>query len=182
MQFIIDFVPLLAALGAYKLYDIYAATIVLMVLLPLIPIGQKLLNKPVSQVHAWSAVLVLIFGAATLFFRDPRFIMWKPSILYFSAGLVFLASQFISEKPIIQRMLGQAFSLQPAQWRRLNMVWSAFFALLAILNLYVAATYSEATWFRFKVWGITGLMFAFIIVQSFWVAAMAPDGNPPEDQ
>lgn len=178
MQMLIDFLPLLLALVAYQMEGIYAATIVLMVTLPLIPIGQYLLGKKVSQVHVWSAALVLVFGAATLFFRNPGFIMWKPTVLYLAMAAVFMVFQYTSDKTIIERMLGGSLSLLAADWRRLNVIWSAFFVLLAILNIYVAYSYEEATWFKFKVWGLTGLTLVFVIAQSIW---MAPRILEPSD-
>ncbi|MEN7343595.1 MAG: septation protein IspZ, partial [Pseudomonadota bacterium] len=92
MQFIIDFLPLLVALAAYKAGGIYVATIALMILIPMIPLGQKLLGKPVSQIHLWSAVAILVFGSMTLLLRDPRFVMAKPSIVYGAFAIAFLVT------------------------------------------------------------------------------------------
>ena len=170
MQLLIDLLPLVLALVVYQLHGIYAATIALMITLPLIPLGQWVLKKPVSKVHIWSALLMLVFGTATLMLSDTRFVMWKPSILYFAMACVFIGFQFASDKTIIERMLGGSMELAPEHWRSLNMIWAAFFAFLGALNLYVAYQYEEATWFNFKVWGLTGLTFSLIIAQSIWVA------------
>lgn len=175
MQLIIDFVPLLIALIAYKQAGIYAATIAFMVLLPLIPIGQKLFGKPVSQFHVWSAITVLIFGGATLAFRDPKFIMIKPSILYCAAGIVFLGSQLFTDRTIIQRSLQEALTLPAKIWTYLNLAWVLFFFFLAALNLFVAFNYPEAFWFKFKVFGTTGLMLGFIIAQGVVLALLGED-------
>ena len=170
MQMLIDFLPLLIALAAYKLNGIYAATIALMVTLPLIPLGQKLLGKKVSQVHLWSAALVLVFGTATLLLRDPRFIMWKPTVLYVAMAGVLAGMQHFSDRTVLERAMGGAISMKPENWRTLNGVWIAFFLFLAALNIYVAYGYSEATWFNFKVWGMTGLTLLFVVAQSLWMA------------
>lgn len=181
MQTIIDFIPLLLALLAYKQYDIYAATIVLMVTLPLIPIGQKLFGKKVSQVHVWSAGLVIVFGAATLFFRDPRFVMMKPTILYFGLATAFVGAQWFAGVSLAEKMMSGAIKMPPAKWRQLGFLWAAFFVLMGFLNIYVATRYSEATWFQFKVWGFTGLTVLFIIVQSVWIALNAEDDTATDE-
>ncbi|MEL7297149.1 MAG: inner membrane-spanning protein YciB [Pseudomonadota bacterium] len=175
MQLLLDFVPLLLALIAYKKAGIYAATIVLMVLLPLIPIGQKLLRKPVSQMHVWSAAAVILFGSATLFFRDPRFILVKPTIVYLAFAIGFWAAGRFSGQTVVERMLGDAVSLEPNQWRLLNLAWMGFFATMAVLNLIVAYQFSEATWFNFKVFGATGLMVLFIVGQAIALVVMGKD-------
>lgn len=169
MQMLIDFLPLLLALVAYKLKGIYAATIALMVALPLIPLGQKLLGKKVSQVHLWSAALVLVFGTATLLLRDPRFIMVKPTVLYVALAGVLVVVQRMSDRSVLERAMGGSIQLSAADWRALNGVWVAFFVLLAALNLWVAYSFSEATWFNFKVWGLTGLTLLFVVGQSVWM-------------
>lgn len=170
MQMLIDFLPLLVALAAYKAKGIYAATVMLMITLPLIPLGQKLLGREVSRVHAWSAILVIVFGGATLVFRNPVFIMWKPSVLYAALATVLAGFQKYGDKNLLQRALGSAVSLQPNHWRQLNHAWTAFFVFLAALNIYVAYSFDEATWFNFKVWGLTGLTLAFVIAQTIWMA------------
>ncbi|MEL6300612.1 MAG: inner membrane-spanning protein YciB [Pseudomonadota bacterium] len=182
MQALIDFIPLLLALVAYKQFDIYAATIVLMVTLPLIPLGQKLLGKPVSQIHLWSSGLVLLFGGATLMFRDPRFVMMKPTILYFGLAAAFGLAQKFAGVSLIEKMLGGTIRMEPTAWKTLGYIWASFFVFLGALNIFVATTYSEETWFQFKVWGITGLTFAFVIGQSVWIAGRMienrTDGEP----
>ncbi len=170
MQMLIDFLPLLAALVAYQMQGIYAATIILMITLPLIPIGQYMLGKKVSQVHVWSAALVLVFGTATLVFRDPRFLMWKPTILYVAMAVIFVVFQLTSEKTIIERMLGSSLELSGSDWKRLNIIWASFFVVMGLVNIYVAYSFDEATWFKFKVWGLTGLTLVFVIGQSIWMA------------
>ena len=170
MQMLIDFLPLVLALVAYKLKGIYAATVVLMVTLPLIPLGQKLLGRKVSQVHLWSAVLVIVFGAATLLLRDPRFIMIKPTVLYVALAGVLIAVPRVSERSVLERAMGDSIQMSAEDWRTLNGVWVAFFVFLGALNLWVAYSFDEATWFNFKVWGLTGLTLLFIVGQAVWMA------------
>lgn len=170
MQMLIDFLPLVLALVAYKLKGIYAATVVLMMTLPLIPLGQKLLGKKVSQVHLWSAALVIVFGTATLLLRDPRFIMIKPTVLYIALAGVLLAVPRLSERSVLERAMGESIQMSAEDWRTLNGVWVAFFVFLGALNLWVAHSFDEATWFNFKVWGLTGLTLLFIVGQAVWMA------------
>ena len=39
-----------------------------------------------------------------------------------------------------------------------------------MLNIYVAYNYSEKAWATFKVFGLMGLMFVFILGQTLWIA------------
>jgi intracellular septation protein len=55
-------------------------------------------------------------------------------------------------------------------WLTLNRAWSAFFFLMGALNLYVAFEFSEETWVNFKLFGSTGLLIAFVIIQGIWLS------------
>jgi intracellular septation protein len=108
---------------------------------------------------------VLVLGGATLMFRNPTFLYWKPTVLNWLIAIVFLGSQWIGDKTIVQRMLGSAAELNPQQWIRLNQIWVTFF----VINLYVAYNFSEAFWVKFKLFGMLGLTLVFVIIQSIWL-------------
>lgn len=178
MQVIVDFIPLVFALVAYKMYDIYAAALVLMVAMSVIVIVQLAMGKTVSKMYLWSTALAIVAGSLTWFLRDPLFLMWKPTILYAAAGIVFLAMPLLGKPTIVEGMMSSAFAMPKARWRQLNTIWAVFFFFLAALNIGVAYTVEEATWFQFKVWGMTGLFFVFVIAQSVWVSQFLID--PPD--
>lgn len=52
-------------------------------------------------------------------------------------------------------------------WTKLNLSWAVFFAILGGVNLYVAFHFSEATWVKFKLFGVIGLMLVFALAQGF---------------
>jgi intracellular septation protein len=132
-------------------------------------------------------VLVVVLGGATIWFHNPTFIKWKPSVLYWAMGLSFWISQTIFHKNLLQTLIGEQLELPPKVWQRLNFAWIAFFGLMGLLNLYVAYTYSTSTWASFKAFGATGLMIAFMVGQGFYLtrhmkpeadAAPSPDRLP----
>jgi intracellular septation protein len=55
-------------------------------------------------------------------------------------------------------------------WHQLNRAWAAFFFFMGALNLYVAFEYSEETWVNFKLFGSTGLLVIFVIIQGLWLS------------
>lgn len=173
MQLLVDYIPIVIFIAAYFYKDIFYATGVLMIAMPVILLGQWLVNKKLNKIFAASTALVLILGGATLFFRNPTFLYWKPTVLNWAAGLVFLGSQWVGEKTIAQRMLSNAAELQDGQWKRLNQIWVVFFVFVGSVNLYVAYSFSEAFWVKFKLFGMLGITFVFVIIQSVWLSMMA---------
>jgi intracellular septation protein len=97
--------------------------------------------------------------------------------LYWAVAIAFLTSQFIGDKPFIRRMMEAAskdsdasVQLSRQKWVKLNLMWVVFFVFAGGLNIYVAYNYAEETWVNFKLFGLLGLTFVFIIAQSLWLA------------
>lgn len=170
MQLFVDYLPILVFFGAYFYKDIYFATAVLMVVMPVVMLLQWLITRKLNKIYLASTVLVLVLGSATLALRNPQFLYWKPTVLNWAIALVFLASQYVGAKPIVQRMMESAAQLPVDQWRRLNTMWVIFFAVIGALNIYVAYSFSEPTWVKFKLFGMLGLTLAFVIVQTVWLS------------
>jgi intracellular septation protein len=173
MQFLVDLLPVIAFFVAYKVAGIYVATGVLIVGVLLQTLASWIRHRKVSPMLLTSAALVLVFGGLTLLIHDAAFIMWKPSIVNWLFAAAFLASQFMRGPTIVQRMMGENVVLDPASWRRLNLMWVGFFLFAGTLNLYVAYRYDEATWVNFKLFGLMGLTLAFALAQGVWIARKA---------
>jgi intracellular septation protein len=106
----------------------------------------------------------------TLAFRDGNFIIWKVSIINWIFAAAFLGSEFVgTRKPLVERMMGQALQVPRPIWLKANHLWVAFFIVLGILNLVVAHFFSESTWVNFKLFGVLGLTFVFVIAQAFYL-------------
>ena len=70
MQTLIELAPLIAFFGAYKFYGIYVATAVLMGAMLLLLGWDWLRTRQVPKMHLISAILVWVFGTATLLLHD----------------------------------------------------------------------------------------------------------------
>jgi intracellular septation protein len=114
--------------------------------------------------------LLVVLGGATLLLHDKRYIMWKPTAVYWLFAIVFLGSQYIGEKPIAERMMGHVMSAPRRIWNHVNASWVVFFAVLGVVNLYVARNFSETTWVKFKLFGVTGLLLVFAIAQTLYLS------------
>lgn len=114
--------------------------------------------------------LLAVLGGATLLLHDKRYIMWKPTAVYWLFAVVFLGSQFIGEKPIAERMMGHVMSAPRRIWNHVNTSWVVFFAVLGVVNLYVARNFSETTWVKFKLFGVTGLLLVFAVAQTLYLS------------
>ena len=67
-------------------------------------------------------------------------------------------------------MMGKQMSLPDQVWTRLNLAWGLFFAVMGVLNLYIAYNFPLEFWVSFKLFGFLGLMIAFVIAQSVYLS------------
>ena len=142
---------------------------------------SSLLEKRNDKRLMWMTLAVLLFGAATLILRDQRFIQWKPTVFNWVLAAVFLGSQFIGKRTVLERVLGSQLSLPRPIWTRLNVLWIGNFALVGALNLFVAYRFEEAVWVSYKLYSSIGFTLALMLLT---VAIVAPhlkdDGEQPE--
>ena len=143
---------------------IFVATAVFMVAILAALVISYLLTRRLPMMAVVSAVIVVVFGGATLFFQNETFIKLKPTIIY----LMFTATLFgglIFRKPLLAMVFDQMFHLTEEGWRKLTIRWALFFLALAILNEIVWRTQSTDTWVTFKVFGVMPLTFIFAALQ-----------------
>jgi intracellular septation protein len=174
MKFLFDLFPIILFFVAFKLGDIYTATIVAMIA----TIGQILWvyyrHRKIDAMQWISLVMIVVFGSLTIFLHDKTFIQLKPTALYWLfSGALFVSAQFF-QKNWIKVLMGKQVTLKEKSahsvWHQLNMAWAAFFFVMGALNLYIAFEFSEETWVNFKLFGSTGLLLLFVIIQGVWLA------------
>lgn len=174
MRFLIDFFPIALFVAAYKMADIYTATAVLMAATVVQTGIIYALDRKLQTLHKVTLVLVLVFGALTLFLQDERFIKWKPTVLYASMAIVLAAALWIWKKNFLQILLGSQLTLPAPVWSRLTVAWVGYFLFMAGINAYVAAFYSTEDWVNFKLWGYV-FPVIFIVGQGLYIARYMKD-------
>lgn len=128
------------------------------------------LHRRFERMHLITLAILLVFGTLTLFLKDPIFIKWKVSIINWGFALAFVISQYVgTRKTLAERMMTNAVQVPAAIWQQVNWLWTGFFIFVGVLNLVVAYNFSEETWVDFKLFGVLGLTFAFIIAQVFYL-------------
>jgi intracellular septation protein len=156
-------------------HAIYLATLTAIVATAVQVALTALISKRVEKMHIITLILLVVFGGATLLLKDPVFIKWKPTAINWLFAIVFLGSQYIGEKPLVQRMMSHALEIDDfSVWKRLNLAWVTFFIFSGIANLIVAFNFSEEIWVDFKLFGLMGLTLLFVVGQAFYLARYIP--------
>ncbi|MEO7812411.1 MAG: septation protein A [Usitatibacter sp.] len=174
MKFLFDFFPVILFFVAYKFAGIYTATAVA-IGATVLQIGWMLVRgRKVTNMQWMGLVIIGLFGGATLFLQDETFIKWKPTVLYWLAGVVFLGALALRTN-LVKAVMGDGITLPERVWTRLAIAWGVFFLFKGSLNLWVAYNFSTDTWVNFKLFGGMGLMLAFVIAQALWISRYLPD-------
>jgi intracellular septation protein len=184
-----DLLPFMALTPGNESDAIYLATLVAIIATIIQVAFSAILFKKVEKMPIITLLLLVIFGGATLLLKDPLFIQWKPSAINWLFGLGFLLSQFIGSKPLVQRMMSKAVTIDDdSVWMKLNLSWVFFFAFSGLANIIVAPAidpfnfqFSESTWVDFKLFGLMGMTIAFVIGQAFYLARFMPETTKDKD-
>jgi len=127
-------------------------------------------NHKVENMHIVVLLLALVFGGATIYFRDQQYLIWKVTLVNWLFAIVFLGSHFIGDTPIVRRMMQNAIELPEFIWNRLSYMWIIFFFALGAINLAVARNVNFDTWVDFKLFGLLGLTIAFVVIQTIYMS------------
>lgn len=174
MQSVIEFAPWIIFGIVYKFAGgLYPATAALMGAMALMLLYDWITTRKVPQMHLALAILVWVFGAATLLLHDVRFLQWKASVFYWIAGLLFAGSVWIGKKTLLERLLGKGLPEElvvPAStWRSTSLVMGAFYVALGCVNIWIAQNRSESDWVTFKVWVAGPLVIVVTLAVVFWI-------------
>ena len=174
MKLFFDFSPILLFFIAYKFFDIYIATAVAIAATSLQVAFSWLMTRKVATMQLTTLVIIIIFGGLTLYLHDEQFIKWKPTVINWLFAGAFLGSQLFGQRTAIERMMGSNLTLPKPIWRRLNLSWVIFFLIMGSANLYVMSHFDRDTWVNFKLFGMLGLTFMFIVLQSLYLSRYLP--------
>lgn len=173
MQLFYEIFPVFLFFVAFKFYGIYAATVVGIVTTLLQVLFTRCWQKAWDKKQLITLGVFLFFGGMTLYFHNPIFIKWKPTVIFWIFSLLILGSQLFTQKPLMQRLLGnmlQDKAIVPVRvWKRINLIWGLFFILLGSVNLYVAYNFSNDVWVNFKFYGVTSALFLLSTFQAVYL-------------
>ena len=161
----VDYGPLVAFFATYVALGLMAATAVLIAASVAALLAAWVLERRVPVVPLVTAAIVAVFGGLTLWLQDETFIKMKPTIVQALFALVLLGG-LAMRRPILKPLLGRMMPpMSDAAWRQFTLRYALFFVVMAALNEVVWRTQSTDFWVTFKVFGLSGLTFLFILSQ-----------------
>ena len=120
--------------------------------------------RTISKMSLITALLVIFFGALTIWFRDPTFIKMKPTIIYLSFASILIIG-LMRNKSLLQSLMGSTLALEERGWIVLTKRIIIFFISLAFLNELVWRYFGQDQWVNFKTFGMPILSLLFFAFQ-----------------
>ncbi|MBG6174567.1 intracellular septation protein [Labrenzia sp. EL_208] len=152
--------PVLQSIGQ----PIFLATAAFMVAITISLTVSLWLTRRLPIMPLVSGVVVLVFGALTLWLHDELFIKLKPTIVNCLFGSVLLGGLLFG-KSLLGYVFDSAFKLTDEGWRKLTLRWGLFFFVLAVINEIVWRSFSTDFWVNFKVFGVMPITLLFTLTQ-----------------
>ncbi len=144
--------PIFIATGLFMIATIVALTV------------SWILTRTLPMMPLISGIVVLVFGALTLYLQNDTFIKMKPTIVNTLFGVILLGGLLFGQS-LLGYVFNSAFKLNDEGWRKLTFRWGFFFLFLAVLNEVVWRGFSTDTWVAFKVWGTMPITIIFTMAQ-----------------
>jgi intracellular septation protein len=180
MKLLLDFFPILLFFAAFKVWGIYTATAVAIVATIVQIAWFRYKYGKVEPMQWMSLGVIVLFGGATIIAQNETFIKWKPTVLYWLMGGALLVGQLVFKKNLLKSLMGTQLELPEPAWRVMNWSWTAFFAAMGVLNLWVAFSFDTDTWVSFKLFGGLGLMAVFVIAQALYLSRYMKTEEAPK--
>jgi intracellular septation protein len=169
MKLLIDFFPIILFFVAFKVAGIYVATAIAIVATIAQIAWLRYSTGKVEPMQWVSLVVIVLFGGATIVAQNETFIKWKPTVLYWLMGGTLAAGQLFFRKNLLKSLMGSQLELPDPAWRVTNWSWITFFAVMGVINLWVAYNFDTDTWVNFKLFGGLGLMLLFVLGQALYL-------------
>lgn len=159
-----DYGPLAVFFGVYLKWGLMPATGALIAATVVALAISLIMVRRVPLMPLITAIVVGIFGGLTLWLHDDTFIKMKPTIVQAILGAILLGGLVVG-KPLLKPVMGTAWNMDEAGWRKLTLRFALFFLAMAVLNECVWRTQSTDFWVNFKVFGLFGLTMVFSLAQ-----------------
>ena len=159
-----DYGPIVVFFGAYLGWNLLVATAALMATTAVALALSLIVNRRVPLMPLITAGVVGVFGGLTLALNDDTFIKLKPTIVQTLIAGVLLGG-LLFDKTLLKPVMGTAWPMDDAGWRKLTRNFGFFFLAMAVANEIVWRTQTTDFWVTFKVFGILALTFAFSMTQ-----------------
>jgi intracellular septation protein len=158
---LVEAIPALGVFGDPK----FAAIFLFMIAMIISVTITWILEKRLAIMPVITCVMVLIFGAVSIWLQDEYFLKIKPTIVNILFGAGLLIGLFVFKVPFMKIAFDGPFKLDDTGWWKLTFRWALYFLFLALVNEIVWRNFSYDFWVAFKFWATMPMTMIFMLFQ-----------------
>lgn len=166
-------------------YDgfILATAVFVPILLAATAILWKLTGK-ISRIQVFTAILVVFFGALTIWFNDDRFFKMKTTLVY-AFFAVALGIGLMRGQSYLKFLMGDHLPMADEGWMIMTKRLALAFVAMGGANEVVWRTQSDQFWVTFETFALPGFLFVVFMSQAPLIERFslpdAADDRTPDD-
>ncbi|MDE4944648.1 inner membrane-spanning protein YciB, partial [Francisella tularensis] len=103
--------------------DIFFAAAALIIVTIAQVIWEYIANRKVAKTQIFIAILVAIFGGATLYYHNEEFIKWKVSIINWLMWIGLIITTYTMKETPMQKIIKDTIDLKEHKWKEINNMW-----------------------------------------------------------
>lgn len=145
----IEFGPILVFFLTVERINFITATTIFVGLTIIALIAGFIERRKIAWFPLIVGISVLVFGIATIIFKDPFFIIFKDTI-YNGIFAIILFWGLKHKKGLLKPLFGSLFAMTDAGWRTLSLRWACLFTVLAVSNEVVRVHLTSEAWVSYK--------------------------------
>ena len=77
---------------------------------------KNFFEKKIPMMPLISGILITFFGGLTIYFNDPIFIYFKPTIINILFGLTLFLGKYFTNEPMLKKILSKSIPLTDTGW------------------------------------------------------------------
>ncbi len=148
-----EFVPVALFIVATEIFSFSFGVKVLIVSALTALLVSYFLEKRIPVFGIFAASTILFFGALTLIFHNPFFIIIKDTLYYFFFAIA-ISVGLLQKKYVLRFFFGDFFAMTERGWKILSMRWFFFFVLLGIGNEVSRMMFTPPVWALYKLFAV----------------------------
>lgn len=166
IRYIVDYSAIVVFAAVYFLggRDFMKATAAIVIASIVSVVIGLVVERRIAWLPLFTGAMAALFGSLTLIFHDPRILKIKPTVIDLVLAGVLFGGLMFRRNPL-KLLLGETLVLPDPVWRKLTIRFGCLYVVLAITNILIWRTQSEATWVLFKTFGLEVITVLFMLTQ-----------------
>lgn len=166
VRYAVDYAAIVVFAAVYFLggRDFMTATAAIVVASVVAIVVGLAVERRIAWLPLFAGGMAALFGALTLMFHDPRILKVKPTAINLVLAAVLFGGLLLKRNPL-KMLLGEALALPDEAWRKLTIRFGLLYVVLALANIVIWRTQSEAVWVLFKTFGLEVMTVIFSLAQ-----------------